>query len=71
MQSFWEFRDLKLPLKFALAIFLLSAGLVFMGASYYQTIVLEEAAQKRADALGEFSEYINDIKINRPNFVID
>lgn len=35
-----------------------------MGASYYQTIVLEEAAQKRADALGEFSEYINDIKIN-------
>lgn len=64
MWSFWEFQNIKMPIKFAIAIFLLSIGLVFMGAAYYQTIVIEEEAQVRADDLSEFTNLVSKIEIN-------
>ena len=64
MQSFWEFRNVRIPIKFAIALVLLLAGLVFMGASYYQTIVLQEKAQTRSQQLNDFLLLISDIQAN-------
>ncbi|MBE9398501.1 HAMP domain-containing protein [Pontibacterium sp. N1Y112] len=64
MWSFLEFQNIKLPIKFLLALGLLLIGLSFMGAAYYQTIVIEEEAQARADDLGEFTKLVNGIEIN-------
>ncbi|MCP4595947.1 methyl-accepting chemotaxis protein [Neptuniibacter sp.] len=64
MQSFWEFRNVRIPIKFAIALLLLCAGLIFMGTSYYQTIVLEEQAQQRSQSLHEFVRLVGDTDNN-------
>ncbi|WP_084332721.1 methyl-accepting chemotaxis protein [Marinobacterium jannaschii] len=67
MRSFWEFQNIRLPVKFALAIFLLTLGLVFMGASYYQTILLNEAAQQRQSQLDKFINLITEVELDVAN----
>lgn len=64
MWSLFEFQNIKMPIKFAIAIFLLCIGLMFMGAAYYQTIVIEEEAQARANDLNKFSALLSDIQID-------
>ena len=64
MWSFWEFQNIKMPIKFAIAVFLLSAGLAFMAAAYYQTIVIEEEAQARTNELNKFSTLISNVQVN-------
>lgn len=64
MQSFWEFKNVRIPIKFAIALGLLCVGLVFMGASYYQTIVLQEEAKQRSQQLNNFLLLVSDIQAN-------
>ncbi|WP_067867998.1 methyl-accepting chemotaxis protein [Neptuniibacter marinus] len=64
MQSFWEFKNVRIPIKFAIALALLCAGLIFMGASYYQTIVLQEKAQARSQQLNDFLLLVGRIQTN-------
>ncbi|MGB0468654.1 MAG: methyl-accepting chemotaxis protein [Pontibacterium sp.] len=64
MWSFWEFHNIRMPIKFAIAIFLLSVGLMFMGTAYYQTIVIEEESQVRADKLNEVARLVSSIEVN-------
>lgn len=62
MQSFWEFKNVRIPIKFTIALALLCAGLIFMGASYYQTIILQEKAQNRSQQLNDFLLLVSNIK---------
>jgi len=62
MQSFWEFKNIRIPIKFAIVLGLLCAGLFFMSASYYQTIVLQEEAKQRAQNLNSFLLLVRDIQ---------
>ena len=64
MQSFWEFKNVRIPIKFTIALVLLCAGLIFMSASYYQTIVLQEKAQERSQNLNNFLLLVSDIQAN-------
>lgn len=64
MQSFWEFKNVRIPIKFTIALVLLCAGLIFMSASYYQTIVLQERAQERSQNLNNFLLLVSDIQAN-------
>jgi len=64
MQSFWEFKNVRIPIKFAIALALLCAGLIFMSASYYQTIVLQEKAQARSQQLNDFLLLVSRIQAN-------
>ncbi len=64
MQSFWEFKNVRIPIKFAIALALLCAGLIFMSASYYQTIVLQEKAQARSQDLNDFLLLVSRIQAN-------
>ena len=64
MQSFWEFKNVRIPIKFAIALALLCAGLIFMSASYYQTIVLQEKAQARSQDLNNFLLLVSRIQAN-------
>ncbi|WP_299182385.1 methyl-accepting chemotaxis protein [uncultured Neptuniibacter sp.] len=64
MQSFWEFKNVRIPIKFAIALIMLCVGLVFMGASYYQSIILQEKAQNRSQQLSEFLLLVSDIQAN-------
>ena len=59
-----SFSDIKIPTKFFMSLALLVIGLTFMGAAYYQTIVIEEKAQVRSNELAEFTKLINGIEIN-------
>ncbi|WP_432471388.1 methyl-accepting chemotaxis protein [Amphritea sp. HPY] len=60
----WEFKNLRMSAKFAIAIALLVMGLIFMAASYYKTIVVEEEAQARSQQLNDFLLLVGDIKSN-------
>ncbi|GGK61864.1 methyl-accepting chemotaxis protein [Amphritea balenae] len=60
----WEFRNIRMPFKFAIAGALLVMGLVFMAVSYYQTIAIEEQAQKRAQNLNGFLLLVSNIQSN-------
>lgn len=62
--NIWEFRNIRMPIKFAIAGALLVIGLVFMAASYYQTIVIEEEAEERAQELSDFLLLVSDIRSN-------
>lgn len=62
MQSFWEFKNIRIPIKFAIVLGLLCAGLFFMSASYYQTIVLQEEAKQRSQNLNNFLLLVRDIQ---------
>ncbi|MBT3145071.1 methyl-accepting chemotaxis protein [Neptunomonas phycophila] len=64
MQSFSAFQNLKLSVKFMLAVLLLFAGLVFLGYSYYQTLSLERLAQLRTEKMQAFSDQIDSITSN-------
>ena len=64
MQSFWEFKNVRIPIKFTIALVLLCVGLIFMSASYYQTIVLQEKAQTRSQELNDFLLLVSDIQAN-------
>lgn len=64
MQSFWEFKNVRIPIKFTIALLLLCAGLIFMSASYYQTIILQERAQNRSQQLNDFLLLVSDIQAN-------
>ncbi len=64
MQSFWEFKNVRILIKFTIALVLLCGGLIFMGASYYQTIVLQEKAQTRSQELNDFLLLVSDIQAN-------
>ncbi|MDI3325324.1 methyl-accepting chemotaxis protein [Pontibacterium granulatum] len=59
-----SFSDIKIPTKFFMSLALLVIGLTFMGAAYYQTIVIEEKAQVRSNELAEFTTLINGVEIN-------
>lgn len=60
----WEFKNLRMSAKFSIAIGLLVMGLIFMAASYYKTIVVEEEAQARSQQLNDFLLLVGDIKSN-------
>ncbi len=60
----WEFKHIKVPNKFAIAMALLVTGLIFMGASFYKTIVIEEEAQARAQQLNDFLLLVSNIQSN-------
>ncbi|WP_415899580.1 methyl-accepting chemotaxis protein [Neptuniibacter sp. QD48_11] len=62
MQSFWEFKNIRIPIKFAIVLGLLCVGLFFMSASYYQTIVLQEEAKQRSQNLNSFLLLVSDIQ---------
>jgi len=64
MQSFSAFQNLKLSVKFMLAVLLLLAGLVFLGYSFYQTLSLERQAQLRTEKLQAFTDQIDSITSN-------
>lgn len=60
----WEFKHIRMPIKFAIAISLLVMGLIFMAASYYKTIVIEEEAQVRSQQLNDFLLLVSGIESN-------
>ncbi len=60
----WEFRNIRMPLKFAIAGILMVIGLIFMGASYYQTIVIDEQSEKRSQEVNAFLLLAGDIEAN-------
>ncbi|PIE25186.1 MAG: methyl-accepting chemotaxis protein [Neptuniibacter caesariensis] len=63
MQSFWDyFKNIRISIKFIIALVLLCAGLIFMSVSYYQTIVLQEKAQGRSQQLSDFLLLISEIQ---------
>ena len=64
MQSFWEFRNVRIPVKFTIALLLLCVGLIFMSASYYQTIILQEKAKERTDQLNGMLLLVSGIQTN-------
>jgi len=64
MRSFWEFQNINMPVKFAIALVMLLAGLVFMGSSYYQILEIEEQAKERDKSLAEFSKLISSVALN-------
>lgn len=61
-RNVWEFRDIRMPYKFAIAGILLLMGLVFMAASFYKTILIEEQAQARSQQLNNFLLLVSDIR---------
>ncbi|UTW03444.1 methyl-accepting chemotaxis protein [Amphritea atlantica] len=60
----WEFRNIRMPLKFAIAGVLMVIGLIFMGASYYQTIVIDERAEARSQEVNAFLLLAGNIDAN-------
>lgn len=60
----WEFRNIRMPLKFAIAGVLMVIGLIFMGASYYQTIVIDEQSEKRSQEVNAFLLLAGNIEAN-------
>lgn len=60
----WEFRSIRMPVKFAIAGALLVIGLIFMGASFYQTVVIKEEAEQRTSELNDFLLLVSDIRAN-------
>ncbi|WP_428034697.1 methyl-accepting chemotaxis protein [Amphritea sp.] len=57
----WEFRNVRMPFKFAIAGALMVIGLIFMGASYYQTIVIDEQAKERSEQVNRFLQLVDKI----------
>jgi len=64
MQSFLDFKSIKIPVKFTIALLLLCVGLIFMSVSYYQTIILQEKAQERSEQLNDFLLVVSSIQAN-------
>ena len=62
MQSFLDFRNVRIPVKFIIALLLLCVGLIFMSASYYQTIILQEKAQQRTDELNNMLLLVSQLR---------
>ncbi|MBN1005859.1 methyl-accepting chemotaxis protein [Amphritea pacifica] len=60
----WEFRNIRMPLKFAIAGVLMLIGLIFMGASYYQTIVIDEQSEERSQQVNAFLRLTGNIDAN-------
>ncbi|SEQ20574.1 twitching motility protein PilJ [Amphritea atlantica] len=60
----WEFRNIRMPLKFAIAGILMVIGLIFMGASYYQTIVIDEQSEERSQQVNAFLRLTGNIDAN-------
>ncbi|WP_299200364.1 methyl-accepting chemotaxis protein [uncultured Amphritea sp.] len=58
----WEFRNIRMPFKFAIAGALMVIGLIFMGASYYQTIVIDEQAKERTQQVNTFLLLVDKIR---------
>ncbi|BBB27924.1 methyl-accepting chemotaxis protein [Amphritea japonica] len=63
-RQIWEFRSIRMPVKFAVAGALLVIGLIFMGASFYQTVVIKEEAEARSQELNDFLLLVSDIRSN-------
>ncbi len=63
-RQIWEFRSIRMPVKFAIAGAVLVIGLIFMGASFYQTVVIKEEAEQRTSELNDFLLLVSNIRAN-------
>jgi len=78
MRSTWSFQNIRLPIKFAIAVTLLTVGLSLWASAYYQTLKIEEATIARQTTLERFRILVNEIRVNisdarldEKSFVID